>query len=58
MAVPRNAALRSVAKAQLMKPWAVSRKKTSLVWMPIHFVRRRAAKYPPMADDITATMTR
>src|ERR1700733_2203818 len=51
-------ALRSVAKAQARKPCAVSRKKASWVCMPTHFVLNRAARYPPTADDITATTTR
>ena len=51
-------ALRSVAKAHARKPCAVSRKKASWVCTPTHFVRNRAARYPPMADDITATITR
>ena len=58
VAAPRTLALSTVAKAHATNPWAVSRKKTSLVWMSGHFLRRRAAKYPPIAEDITATTTR
>jgi hypothetical protein len=46
-----SAAINNVAKAQANRPCAVSRKRTSSVRIPTHFVRRRPAKYPPKADD-------
>jgi hypothetical protein len=58
VAAPKMLALRTVASAHAINPLAVSRKKTSSVWMRVHFVRSRAARYPPIADDITATITR
>jgi hypothetical protein len=58
VAAPRTDALMTVANAQAKNPWAVSRKKTSWVWMSVHFVRSREARYPPTVEAITPTITR
>jgi hypothetical protein len=39
-----KAAINIEARAQAKKPCAVSRKNTSSVWRPVHFVRSRPAK--------------
>lgn len=39
-----SAAMMAVANAQARKPWAVSRKNTSSVRTPTHFLRNRPAK--------------
>ena len=46
-----STAIRTVANAQARRSCAVSRKKTSSVRTPTHFVRSRPPKYPPKADD-------
>src|ERR1700759_976079 len=50
----RSTAPRTEATAQARKPWAVSRKCTSVVCTPNHFVRSRPARYPPREDEIIA----
>src|SRR5674476_1306703 len=56
---PRKPTPSQVAKAQARKPCAVSRKSTSCVWTPTHFVRSRPAINPPMVDEsIATTMTK
>src|ERR1700760_409817 len=47
-----------VVSAQDRKPWAVSRKKTSCVWRPVHLVRRRPVIKPPSAEDTHWTTIR
>ena len=46
------AATSTVATAQVIKPCAVSRKKTSCVCVLIHRVRNRPATYPPKPEEI------
>src|SRR6185312_14952086 len=51
----RIAAPATVARAHVTKPWAVSRKNTSSVWVPTHFVLSRPVMYPPSAADSHCT---
>ena len=55
-----TAAVTRVAMAQARNPWAVSRKYTSSVWVPIQRVRKRPARYPPVPAEtswVTVTHT-
>src|SRR5271165_1512703 len=49
--LPKIPAPRTVATHHVMKPCAVSLKKTSCVWIPTHRVRKRPAMYPPAHAD-------
>ena len=50
--VPANTvATNTVARDQVTNPCAVSRKKTSCVWVPTHLVRSLPAIYPPSAAE-------
>ncbi len=47
----------TVATAQVTNPLAVSRKNTSCVCSPTHFVRSRPVRYPPIPDEIQYSTT-
>src|SRR5262245_40618480 len=47
----KSTATTIVASAQERKPWAKSRKTTSGVRIPTHFLRSRPAKYLPIPED-------
>src|SRR5579884_1862101 len=56
-AVVRNDAVITRLTAHTRNPFAVSRKCTSSVCTDTHRVRRRPARYPPIADETASTTT-